>query len=324
LNADYGRHNNKKGLLRMITRIGTSIACLAACTVVAGPLQRNQIDADAVWMVHLDVDKLKQTAIGRHVLEEMYQPEAQNKLAAFEAIFSFDPRRDVTGVTLYGTGTRPEQGVMLLHGSFDTQRLVTLAKAGIDYVATEHRNHVIHAWTDRCRAKAGRKDARAFGAVHGSSVVLGQKHEAIASALDVLDNLTANLGSTGYFLDVSSTGFLQAATRKVEVPDAQPHSAMLRQAQYLSLTAGETAGQFQLNVFAQAASAEAAQSMHQVGQGLLALAALQTDRPEAVQFARAIQLAQSGDHLTASLTLPATDVIAEMKRKAAAKEANEQ
>jgi hypothetical protein len=212
---------------------------------------------------------------------------------------------------------------VLLYGSFDTQRLVTLAKAGIDYVATEHRNHVIHAWTDRCKAKAGREDARAFGAVHGSSIVLGQTHEAVASALDVLDNLTANLGSTGYFLDVSGTGFLQAATRKVEVPDAQPHSAMLRQAQYLSLTIGETAGQFRLNVFAQTASAEAAQSMHQVGQGLLALAALQTNKPEAVQFARAIQLAQSGDQLTASLMLPATDVIQEMKRKAAEKAANE-
>jgi hypothetical protein len=307
----------------MTKKILTSLLCLATGAVVAGPLQRHQVAADAVWMAHLDVDKLKQTQIGRHVLAEMDKPEAKNKLAAFEAIFSFDPRRDVSGVTLYGTGTRPDQGVVLLHGSFDTQRLVTLARAGIDYVATEHLNHVIHAWTDRCKAKAGREDARAFGAVHGSSVVLGQTHEAVTSALDVLDNLTANLGSTGYFLDVSGTGFLQAATRKVEVPDAQPHSAMLRQAQYLSLTVGETAGQFQLNVFARTASAEAAQHMHQVGQGLLALIALQTNKPEAVKFARAIQLAQSGENLTASLTLPATEVMEEMKRKAAEKEAKQ-
>jgi len=307
----------------MTTRFWTIMICLTACAAMAGPLQRNQVAANAVWMAHLDVDKLKQTRIGQHVLAEMEKPEAKNKLAAFEAIFSFDPRKDVTGITLYGTGTRPDKGVVLLHGSFDTQRLVTLAKAGQDYASTEHRTHAIHAWTDEKKAKAGRGDARTFAAVHGGNVVLGQTREAVAAALDVLDNVSANLGSTGYFLDVSGTGFLQAATRKVDVPDDQPHSAMLRQAQYLSLTAAETAGQFQLNCFAQTASPEAAQSMHQVAQGLLALVALQTNKPEAVKFAKSIQLAQSAENLTATLTLPAADVIEEMKRKAAEKAAQE-
>jgi hypothetical protein len=98
---------------------------------------------------------------------------------------------------------------------------------------------------------------------------------------------------------------------------------MLRQAQYLSLTAAENGGQFQLNCFARTASPEAAQGMHQVAQGLLALVSLQTNKPEAVKFARAIQLAQSAENLTATLTLPAADVIEEMKRKAAEKEAQE-
>lgn len=307
----------------MTTKLWTGMMCLAAGAALAGPLQRSQVAANAVWMAHLDVDKLKQTRIGQHVLAEMEKPEAKNKLAAFEAIFSFDPRRDITGITLYGTGTRPNQGILLLHGSFDTQRLITLAKAGQNYASSEHRTHVIHAWTDEKKAAAGRKDARTFAAVHGGSVVLGQTQEAVAAALDVLDNVSANLGSTGYFLDVAGTGFLQAATRKMEVPEGQPHSAMLRQAQYLSLTAAETAGQFQLNCFAQAASPEAAQSMHQVAQGLLALASLQTNKPEAVKFAKAIHLAQSGENLTATLTLPAADVIEEMKRKAAEKEAQE-
>jgi len=43
-------------------------------------------------VVHLDCDALKQTVVGKHVLSEMEKPEAQKKLAAFQAIFNLDLR----------------------------------------------------------------------------------------------------------------------------------------------------------------------------------------------------------------------------------------
>ena len=298
----------------------TTLAMLAA-TAAAGPLQRNLVAADAVWVAHLDVDQFKRTEVGQYVLAEMEKPEAQNKLAAFQAIFSFDPRRDIGGLTLYGTGNEPRDGVLIVQGTFDTDRLVTLVKGARDHASSNHRAHVIHEWTDENKERQGRKDAHTVAAVHGGDVILGQARDAVAAALDVMDNVAANLTSTAYFNEFSTTGasFLQGATRKVEVGDGQPHSAMLRQAQYLSLDAGEAAGQMTVRMFAQANSEQVAHSMQQIGQGLIALMSFQTNKPAQAALANATTLQQSGNQLTATLRLPSTGVIEWMQEQEARK-----
>jgi len=49
-----------------------------AATAVAQPLQKEQVAADAKWLVHVDVDKLRSTTLGayviKHVLENKRNP----------------------------------------------------------------------------------------------------------------------------------------------------------------------------------------------------------------------------------------------------------
>ena len=169
---------------------------LFALAANAGPLQRNLVAANAVWVAHLDVDRFKETEVGQYVLAEMEKPEAQNKFAAFQAVFSFDPREDIRGLTLYGTGNRPEEGVLILQGRFDANRLLTLVRAAKDYTSSNHRAHVVHEWTDEKKEAQGRKDARTVAAFHSGRLVLGQGRGTVAAALDVLDNQAPNLSST--------------------------------------------------------------------------------------------------------------------------------
>ena len=133
----------------------------------AGPLQRADVPAEPAWVLHLDCDSLRPTAIGQYILSEMEKPEAQAKLAAFQTIFNFDPRKQLHGLTLYSTGKAPEDGVLLVYADFDADRLVTLAKAAKDYQSTTYKQHVIHNWIDdKKKAKHGVKP-RVYAAIQG-------------------------------------------------------------------------------------------------------------------------------------------------------------
>ena len=101
-----------------------------------------------MWVLHVDCDGMRPTAIGQFLLAEMDKPEAQAKFAAFQTIFNFDPRKQLHGLTLYSTGKAPEDGVLLVYADFDPERLVTMAKAAKDYQSTTYKQHVIHNWID--------------------------------------------------------------------------------------------------------------------------------------------------------------------------------
>src|SRR3954462_12454889 len=132
-----------------------SACCLLAggFPALAGPLQRADLPAEPAWVVHVDVDGLRPTTIGQYILTEMEKPEAQAKLAVFQSLFSFDLRTQLHGLTLYGTGNSTEDGVLLVYADFDTDKLLTLAKAAKDYQSTTHNQHTIHNWVDNKRSR---------------------------------------------------------------------------------------------------------------------------------------------------------------------------
>src|SRR3954469_14667349 len=87
------------------------LSCLTAVglNLQAGPLLRSDVPAEPIWVAHLDCDALRPTAVGQYVLSEMEKPEAQGKLGAFQAMFSFDLRTQLHSLTLYSTGEAPEK-----------------------------------------------------------------------------------------------------------------------------------------------------------------------------------------------------------------------
>jgi hypothetical protein len=301
-------------------------ACaLAAVTLTAwsAPLQRADVPADPVWVLHVDCDSLRPTAIGQFLLTEMEKPEAKAKLAAFETIFSFDPRKQLHGLTLYSTGKAPEDGVLLVFADFEPERLVTLAKGASDYHSTTYKQHVIHNWIDdKKKAKDGVKP-RVYAAIQGGRMVIFAQQEAgVARALDVLDRAVPNLAGSTLFPHLGaggSTSFIQAAARKMDIPDSAPNAAMLKLARTARLEVGEAQGQLKATLNLQADDADVAKQMASVGQGLLALMKLQRDNPGSVKLAEALSLKQDGAGVVVALTVPVADAIELMKADAARK-----
>ena len=287
---------------------------LAAVTVQASPLQAERVGAGARWVAHVDVDKLKTTQCGRYLLDQLDKDEPNRKLLAFQAMFNFDPRKDVSAVTFYGIDNRPENTVTLVRGTFDTQRLETLVRAGDEYEETKHGNHVVHSWIDR---KHGER--RMFASIMGDGTVVLAGEKAVQTALDVLDGL-APKAAAGTFPGLTpdrQTAIFIASADLAGVTNVNPRAAILSQAStaYLALT--ESGDQFQADIGLGAKTVEAATQIESVARGMIALAMLgQEDRPELAKMAGATTIVRTGLKVDVALHYPAADLIAGLRQMA--------
>jgi hypothetical protein len=306
----------------LFSQLSLSAALLAAAswTAAAAPLQRSDLPAEPAWVLHLDFDGLRATTIGKHILSEMAKPEADARLAAFQSIFSIDLRTQLHGATLYNTGNAPENGVLLLYADFDSGRLVTLAKAARDYQAATHNQHVIHNWIDEKRPARNGVTPRTYAAIEGSRIILGQREAAVAAALDILDHASPSLAGSNSFPVLGAAGsssYIQAAARKFDVPNSEPHAALFRLAQGVTFDLGEIQQQVTARLNLQANDEEVAKHMTAIGQGVVSLMKLQKEKPESVKMAEALSVKQDGAMVVGTLSLPANDVVELMKAHAA-------
>lgn len=274
-------------------------------------------------MLHVDCDTLRTSAIGQWLLSEMDKPEAQAKFAALQMMFNFDPRKQLHGLTLYSSGKTPEDGVLLVYADFDADRLTTLAKAAKEYQSTTYKQHVIHNWLDdKKKARNGVKP-RVFASIQGGHIVVfGQQEARVAQALDVLDRAAPNLAGNSVFpqLGVNGSGsIVQAAARKLELPDSDPNAALFRLSRMARLQVSEGQGQLRATLNLEASDDEVAKQMATVGQGLVALMKLQKDNPGSAKLAEALSLKQDGASVVVSLAIPTAEAIEIAKGEAARK-----
>jgi hypothetical protein len=260
----------------------------------------------------------------------MEKPEPRAKLEAFQSLFSFDLRTQLHGLTLYGTGSKPEQGVLLVYADFDPARLVSLAQSAKDAEETPYKKNTIYSWTDEKKKAHDGIKPRTYAAIQGKCVIFGQQEDSVGRALDVLTGATSNLGSTKTFPQMGGAGsstFLQAAARKMDFAAADPNAAILRLAKFLRVEVGEAHEQVSAALTLEANDDEVASNMTSIARGLVALMKLQKEKPESVRIADALTLKQEGPSLAVRLTLPSSDVVemikADAERKAHRKTAKE-
>jgi hypothetical protein len=309
----------------MNTRIVLSLSLLAAgaLTTSAGPLQRADLPADPAWVLHVDCDALRPSTIGQYLLSELEKPDAQEQFAAIQAIFSFDPRTQLHGLTLFSAGTTPADGVLLAHADIDPDRLIVLAKAAKDYQTTTHNGLVIHSWIDDKKPAVNDVKPRTYAALFNRNVIVfGQKESTVAQTLDVLARKVPSLAADSAFAQLCAGGdnsFVQAMARKIELPNNDPNAAVFRLAKLIRLKIGEASRQITASLVLEANDDQIANQITSIVQGLTSLLKLQDKKPEAAKLANALTIHQSGVSVTVNLSLPADDVVGMMKADAAKK-----
>jgi hypothetical protein len=315
------RKSTNMNSLKQILCAGAGCLTAAALTANAAPLQRSDVAAGASWVVHADCDGLRPTAIGQFIQGQLEQPGPANKLAAFQAIFGFDPRTQLHSLTLYGTGTN---GVLLVYADFDAERLGNLAKGAEDYQSTSYHQHVIASWIDEKNKRKHSGAVRTYGAIQGKRVIFGQRETLVARALDVLDGSAPNLSSSESFSQLGATNdtsIIEGAARELQLPDEGPQAQILKMSRLVVLQIGEQQQKIVGTLTLEAKDEATATQIAAIGQGLLALGKLQQQNPEAGKLAQALQIHQDGATVTASLALPENDVVDALKADAARKAA---
>ncbi len=294
---------------RILLMAGITLGCGICCSA---PLQRGDVAADPAVVAHLDCDGLRATAVGKAILAQLNEPEAASKLAAIQAIFSFDPRTQLHGLTFYTTGQSPRDGVLLVYADFESNRLITLAKAATDYHCITNGSHLIHAWVDeKKRAERGDKGLT-YAAIQGKRVVFGQSDSAVAEALDVMEGKSPSLagGKSLPELGAAEEGtFLQGSVRKFDFASKDPNSAMLKMSKMVRFQVGEAKDRLRATVNFEAKDAEVAGQISSVAQGLIALGKLQQENPGALKLANAVSIQQDGANVIATLSILETEAV---------------
>jgi hypothetical protein len=296
----------------------------AGLTASAAPVQRADIPANPVWVLHVDCDALRPTAVGQYLLAAMDKPDAQAKFAAFQTIFSFDPRKQLHGLTLYSAGNAPDDGVLLVYADFDPERLVTLAKAAKEARNTPYKQHVIYSWIDEHKTARNGVKSPTYAAIQGSRIVIFSQQEArVAQALDVLDKAIPNLSTNTVFPQLGAhrdSCIIEGSARKLDLPNATPTAAIFRLAKSARLEVEEANRQVTATLNLDTNDENVAQQTAAVVRGALALAKLQKGKPEAGKLAEALSLKTDGASLVARLAMPAADVIDILKADAERKD----
>ena len=312
----------KHNFLKLI--LCAACVCVGSRSAPATPLYRAEVMADPAWLLHLDCDALRPTAVGKYILAEMDKPEAKAKLAAFQTIFGLDLRTQLHGVTLYGSSSSPADGVLIVQADFDPERLLTLARAAKDFKSNTRNKHEIYSWIDDKKPAKDGVQPRVYAAIQGERVIFGQREDPVAAALDVLDGTTPSLAAGKTFPDLGGSvngNIVEAAARKFNLPNADPGATILKLSKSAQAVLAVNQQQCQGTLTLVADNEEVAGNINSIAQGLVALMKLQTNKPEAVKLANAIVIRQDGAKIMGNVKLPVGEVVEMMKADAARKAA---
>lgn len=267
----------------MNTRPLIFFAILVSSAVLrAEPLDQRKIAADAKWLVHVDLDAIRDSQSAKHLVGAWLQTEpARSHLVGVREAIGLDMVNDLRDITIYGHELVPDRGVLAVHAPIDRSRLMAFLARQPNYAQQKDDGREVLTWTER---RGGQKHT-VFATMQGEEGMVFSRNAAdLAAAVAVLDGKAASLAEgesplkgtapNGSVLLVRASGLSEA---KLALK-----SPILRLSETLSLTAGEEGGTAFVEARLTAASAEHVPQFHDVATGLVALARLMRDNDDDV------------------------------------------
>jgi len=297
--------------------MAAAMTAAVATAAWAGPFNPADVPAEAAWFAHVDVDQLKATQVGKSVMEQLTTGEADKKFAALQAVFNFDPRKDLSGLTVCGTGNK---SYALLRGKFDAERLVTLLRANEAYQATTQEGYTVHSWLDENKAKKkGPDKARMFGAFHASgAIVISEEAGVLTHALAVLDGKKP----ASAFKAPTPSGTVPFMVGTVsDLSGTDPKNAVLKLARGGTVILGEDGDRVKGRLAIETTDSATASNLLKVAEGMRSALLLNTEKdPRAAKLAGSASVALEGQTVSVQLDFPASEIAQAIREEAAKKQ----
>ncbi len=296
---------------------------LATTPAPAGSLNKDWVAADARWLIHVDVEGLLNSTVGRFILEHGDHLDLDlGDLDEFTEEVGIDPRTDLMSVTIYGTGDEPgEDGVivaianeradvalerLLDHDEFRVRRR-ELGGRDVYLIGDENDRHYLSVE----RAGANRR-----------VVVLSDDRDSFVNALKVIAGRAPSVSMGRSELpagDPQKGSLIFAAIGDIDAfGDDDPASEILRMSDGLTADIGEIDGTITGLATVSAASPEVAKNISQVLTGLIALGRLMAAQQEELgplrELADSVKVRTSDSRITLRIRYDAGELLEKVEK----------
>lgn len=260
---------------RWIFAAGGASLALWSSPAAAGPVNKGWIAADATWYVHVDTEAAVHSTLGQYVVANRHRlgMEGMDGLRAL----GIDPFKDIKSVTIYDTDDNPDSAVVVASTTAAVEQLMDMLKSDPATRTMTVDGHSLIAFDDK--GKTQYWHVRPGAAPDARIVVMSDDWRIVTDALKVVDGDRTSLARSGAGAPLAGDAgsgsilFIRAAELPRNIRDnPDPNaSALLGQVGGVQLDVGERDGEVYGDAQFHTASAEDAQNMSQVAQGLLAL-----------------------------------------------------
>lgn len=291
----------------VVSSLALLLAVAVARPAAAEPASLAVVPADAVWMMHLDMDAARDSTVVRRMHDRAMKmhPQLEAMMAMAKAMTGMDPRTDVDDVTVYGLDTDKRNAVMVVRAKANRQLLEKMVEKARDHRTMEHAGRTLHSWMHR-----GRKSDKAEPVVGGfhadDRMLFARSADAVKMALDVLD------GKKGSYKEGPLAGGIKAGSilvARAAAVDPNTKCPVLRQGRGFRVAAGEHDGKSFYRAKLDMKSAEAAGLTEDVVDGFEAVVKLRwADDAVATKLLSGLRTETAGDTCTISWDAAADDV----------------
>ncbi len=290
--------------------------------VNAGPLDLKQVPADAKWVVHVDVDALRESTVVQkaHELAEPSHREICERVFAIAGLFGANPKQHLRGITLYGGMLGKPEGVMIVHSDFNRGLLEGTIKLAPDYHSDRYDSHELHSWRPQLLAFKGVQGKISAAFYRTNVLVMGGTEDELKRGLDVLDGKRPGLAGTRNTLSEAvpaGTVFLLRAIGPAE-PSLADLLGFLKDTDSMSIAVGEYQGEVFKEGRLVVKTPDAARRVVAAAQGVIAIVGLRLGSDaEAMKLLRALNATTVDTSVTVTARAPAEAVCAQVEKLAA-------
>lgn len=299
--------------------LALTLGLLVTPLLQAAPLEAKHVAGNAKWVVHVDVDAMRESLVVRNAYHGLVELHPLGKLAEgildrSREIVGMDPRKDLKSITAYGARVGRPEGVLLVVADLDIKALQQAIKIAPDYHTTTYGSYELHAWTQLV-PRATKTVVAAYRAP--DTLVIADSPKAVEAALDVLDGKATRLAGDSPLAaapEAGTTVLLRAIGIGAEpLPGDPPFGKAL---DTLGITMGENAGASFFHGKLTVKSTEVAGHIQQILLGVRALGLLNARDPDDKRLAEQFVVKNDGSSVTADFQAPADAVWSHIEKDA--------
>lgn len=282
------------------------LPCLFATALHAAEFNPAHVSRDANWWLHADLEAVRNTGIGKRIVETIEDKKGA-QLRAAKRMFSINPVTDLRGITLYGDG-RKDRAVAIIHGNFDRAHLEDLVAAADDYRSETKNGVVVHSWTDK------KKRQHAFFAAD-DLLVFSHFEDLLHGAMTTLKN--GGMDPDPFVSAGAGAPFLVGSATLSEVEMDGDESELLGHAETLRIALAEAGGRMEGRMLVETADPADGERFRKVMDGMIALGELGNATLREADMRFEARSENGGRGVRCTLSLPVATMMTMMEQDGA-------